>query len=378
MRGTPALTVSRPMRAAFAWSRRAAVAVLLVFTVEAELFAQNYRDAFVSGIKAFDQGNWKEAAAQFQAAAQLQPDSNENVRIAGQRFIRYLPQYFLGQALFNLGDYQGALRALQASEQRGFVKNNANFYRTLQDRLKDAQSRTQIAAATTVPPATTTVPKPVTVPPTTTTARGIPPPTTTVVQQPVGPSPEAIKAAEAALALAVKQRQAFEAVPDLAFLRQVNANVTAQETAARNALDQASARLETGRKGNLNDLGQVRTLVQTSVTAFQRGQQLAGETRKRVLTELAGAANLYFGGQYTAAQTALNQLNYQQGRYAVQWRLFRAATAYSLYMVSGQRDEALQKEAAANVRECRRLAASFRPDAGAFSPRFVQFFDATR
>jgi hypothetical protein len=355
-------------------------AVVLLLAVPTGLFAQNYREAFVRGIQAFDQGNWKEAAAQFQAAAQLQPDSNENVRITGQRFVRYLPQYFLGQALFNLGDYQGALRALQASEQRGFVKNNANFYRTLQDRLKDAQSRTQIAAATTtVPPATTTVPvKPTTVPTTTIAGRGTPPSTTTAIQQPAGPSPEAIKAAEAALALAVKQRQAFEAVADLAFLRQMNANVSAQETTARNALDQATARLETGRKGNLNDLGQVRTLSQASVTAYQRGQQLAGEARKRVLSELTGAANLYFGGQYTAAQTALNQLNYQQGRYAVQWRLFRAATAYSLYIVSGQRDEALQKEAAANVRECRRLAASFKPDTGVFSPKFVQFFEATR
>jgi hypothetical protein len=58
--------------------------------------------------------------------------------------------------------------------------------------------------------------------------------------------------------------------------------------------------------------------------------------------------------------------------------LFRAASAYALFITGGQRDQKLRQEAEANVRECRRLSTSgFKPDAKAFSPRFVQFFDRT-
>ena len=62
----------------------------------------------------------------------------------------------------------------------------------------------------------------------------------------------------------------------------------------------------------------------------------------------------------------------------MQVRLFRAASAYALFITGGERDQKLRQEAETYVRECRRLAgAGFKPDPRAFSPRFVQFFERT-
>ena len=121
-----------------------------------------------------------------------------------------------------------------------------------------------------------------------------------------------------------------------------------------------------------------RTLAGRLEEERQRARQMSEDVRKRVMTSLVSASALYFSGNYAAARAELGKLNYAEGFPAVQMRLFRAASAYALFLTGRQRDEKLLQEAAANVRECRRLAAAgFRPDPKAFSPRFVLFFNQT-
>jgi hypothetical protein len=54
--------------------------------------------------------------------------------------------------------------------------------------------------------------------------------------------------------------------------------------------------------------------------------------------------------------------------------LFRAASLYALYVRSGETDQTLRGEAVASVRRCKEIDPGFRPNARAFSPRFLIFF----
>jgi len=161
-------------------------------------------------------------------------------------------------------------------------------------------------------------------------------------------------------------------------MRQLETEISRLETRAHADLDGARQRLDSARRGNVNDLSQVAGLAQAAMSGFERAREVSEAARKRVLNSLISASTLYFAGRYAAALAELTKLDYPTGFPGAQVRLFRAASAYSLFLTTGQRDQKLRLEAEANVRECRRLAAAgFRPDPKAFSPRFLQFFDRT-
>jgi hypothetical protein len=195
---------------------------------------------------------------------------------------------------------------------------------------------------------------------------------------PAAPSPEALRAADQSIQQADRQRQLFEQTRDLEDLRQIEAEISRVESKAHSDLDAARQRLDAARRGSLSDLSAVAGLAQLATAGFDRAREVSDGTRKRVLSSLISASTLYFAGRYGAALTELNKLDYAAGFPGAQVRLFRAASAYALFITGGQRDQKLRQEAEANVRECRRLSTSgFKPDAKAFSPRFVQFFDRT-
>jgi len=355
--------------------------VLLVFGTT-NLYAQpGFQDAFRDGMAAFDQRRWMDAATQFQRAAQLKSDSGENVRLYGMRFETYLPQFFLGRALYELGDLSGAVRAFDASEQAGAVRRT-RYYQTLQDQRRDAQRRV-LAAAPAPAPNTVPGPNPAPAPPPSNPPPSVvsPAPSAPVAvtpAAPAAPSPEALRAADQSIQQADRQRQLFEQSRDLEDMRQIEAEISRLETRARSDLDAARQRLEGARRGSLNDLSAVSGLAQSAASVFERAHQVSEDARKRVLASLVTASTLYFTGRYAAARTELGKLDYPVGLPGVQVRLFRAAAAYALFLTGGEKDPKLRQEAEANVRECRRLAATgFRPDPKAFSPRFVQFFERT-
>ncbi len=185
-----------------------------------------------------------------------------------------------------------------------------------------------------------------------------------------------VTAAEESVQRATADRDAVNRLQDLPTLRQLDPALARADTAGRTDLTEATNKLDSGRRGNAGDLERATALARQAATEFEQVAQLAAAAVSRVTNELIAATTPYFSGDYAAARVALGRLNYLSGRFAVQWHLFRAASAYALYLLSGQRDEALRLEADTNARECRRLAgAAFKPDPKAFSPRFIEFFN---
>jgi hypothetical protein len=94
-----------------------------------------------------------------------------------------------------------------------------------------------------------------------------------------------------------------------------------------------------------------------------------------VLEPLENAARLYFSGEYQQAISALSPLERMSDvPLQVHAHLFRAASLYALYVRSGETDQTLRGEAVASVRRCKEIDPGFRPNARAFSPRFLVFF----
>ncbi|MEM7585210.1 MAG: caspase family protein [Acidobacteriota bacterium] len=78
-------------------------------------------DLYRAGLRSFDFGYWREALVFFAAAAQVEPRAGQNVREYGMWQAPYLPYYHQGLALYELGHYEAALKAFEASEAAGAI-----------------------------------------------------------------------------------------------------------------------------------------------------------------------------------------------------------------------------------------------------------------
>lgn len=93
---------------------RRLIVCLAAFLLSVPL-AGDARSSYRQGINAMERRDWRTAIEHLNAAIAEKPVEN-----AG-RFRRYLPYYYLGQALFETGDCPGALTAWQESERQGAV-----------------------------------------------------------------------------------------------------------------------------------------------------------------------------------------------------------------------------------------------------------------
>ncbi len=94
--------------------------------------------------------------------------------------------------------------------------------------------------------------------------------------------------------------------------------------------------------------------------------------------KLSQAADAYFAGDYNATVTLLMEHTFKQRKARAHALLLRAAARYALFLLSGETDYALRGQAADDLAACREAAPDLAPDEGLFSPRFRDFFAATR
>ena len=70
-------------------------------------------DEYDAGLKAIAAKDWTSAEARLNKAIQLQPKQGRQVLAYGVRFVRYIPQYYLGVVHFHQGRYAEALQRLE-------------------------------------------------------------------------------------------------------------------------------------------------------------------------------------------------------------------------------------------------------------------------
>ena len=96
---------------------------------------------------------------------------------------------------------------------------------------------------------------------------------------------------------------------------------------------------------------------------------------RRAPTLLRQAADAYFSGRYEEALALLENVTFESRQAQAQQLLFRAAAFYSLYLIAMPPDPDLLRLAAESVDRCLDVDASLEPMAEAFSPRFIRFFN---
>jgi hypothetical protein len=338
--------------------------------------AASYRDDYRRGFVAIERGEWQTAAAAMRSAAEAHPSEGEQIVVYGTRAEPYLPHYFLGLALFRMGDYAEAVQAWEASEAQGAVQRT-RYYRDLQRDLPGARAKLPAGggggAGTGGGGAKGADPGAGGGGGTRGGAGG--------GGATKGPDPaadEAVRQAETAVGRAQKAQGQFAAVPNVDRLRRLDADLRAAERSAADDLNGAVSRLESARQArNADTARQVATAADRAAGAYGDATNRARAV-DTALAQLTDGMRLYFSGRYRAAADKLEQLSTTASALAAQQRLFQAASLYALFVESGERDQRLRTAAEGAARECRRLSPDLVPDRDAFSPRFIRFLDLTR
>ena len=101
----------------------AVVLVLVAATsVEAAFWYEDYEEAK----RALAQGDWAAAIEYLQSALKTKGDPSPRTRTYGLNFIAYLPYYKLGIAYQELGEFEKAKQAYDASELAGAIQGSRN------------------------------------------------------------------------------------------------------------------------------------------------------------------------------------------------------------------------------------------------------------
>lgn len=359
--------------------RAAAFSALLMLVARG--VSADYKDTYKQGVEAVEKGRWADAARLMQQSIAGKPAEGESIRFYGQRFETYLPHYYLGLALANTGDCEGALRSFGISESQGAVRKSGDQYRQLVKSREACQTR---MAGTAKP----TSPKP-----------------------PAGPDPAAVNAAvqtaDAAMARADEAARAVSSLQTDALLTPIwsqEPGLGPSQEKARAALAAARGQLDGAkRKPDLAQIADAQEQASRAAAQFDavraHAAQKRDEARKAAdaraaadkstpkplpLTptqqgppaELLAGAQAFFGAQYQQAADLLGRADGLTGRAGAQSLVIRAAARHALYLVGGEKDSALLARAAADVKACHERDPQVQPDPKAFSPRFVEFFAA--
>jgi hypothetical protein len=102
--------------------------------------------------------------------------------------------------------------------------------------------------------------------------------------------------------------------------------------------------------------------------------QQAEEVTARPPAALSKAADSFFAGDYAGVLDALATPTGDSARVRAHSLLLRSAAGYYLWVQGGESDQDLLAAAAADAALCQRIDAELRPPSALFSPRFVEFF----
>jgi len=284
----------------------------------ATLAHADYKDNYALGLKAYNDGDYAKARELMQQAFAEHAEPAARVRLYGQRWEAYVPQYYLGMVAFKQGDCTAALAQWNAPANRQVVAQVSEINAALQ---RDAASCEQKVVAKTEdkPKPQPTAPE---TPPAKAVVAEIPP------GKPASPPPVAPKPAE-----------------------------TAPEPVAPQAkrVDVAVAKP-----------------AQPVATPPVAKPPPAGNSLPAPLEE---AFDNYLAGRY-AKVTRINPEAIPDSRARFHAYLVRAAARFTLAQISN--DNAELDGARADARSARALDGRATPDAALFSPRFRTFFLESR
>lgn len=162
-------------------SKSRSLALVCALVVASPLLA-DYKTDYAKGMKAAADGNWAEVDAVMRDVIQESATPQARVRLYGQRFEAYVPQYYLGLAAYQQGDCAGALRWFGDASAASIITGNSEMKGIADQATRECRAK-QVAVK---PPPTVPVQPPPTQPPTQKPVATAP--TKPAVQTPVTPT----------------------------------------------------------------------------------------------------------------------------------------------------------------------------------------------
>lgn len=378
--------------------------------------AADFRDDYKLGIRALESGEWSQAAALFRQAAAERPE--EKARLIRSPFSRrYLPHFYLGQALLGMGDCEAALAAWAESERQGVVSRLPEYQSLVVGRdscREQAETRSASVRSAEVEIANAEAAAVRVARLQTELAPGWTGMDSSLrtrheeaeqrlraarSQLAVAIAAEDLDGLRQAAALARGSRNLFEAVERDAIQHQAELKLQqgALMAEVRGLLEQAEAQVaatsrlrpyprqlsravtrvselidESRQSGFGQDMDRLRELRGALEEALV-GLREAAAPPPPILIEAAGA---FFDGDYERALELLDDLGAMSRRAALQAHLLRAAASFTLHELGGGEGADLLGAARTEVIACLEIDPAGRPPAGPFSPRFIEFFDS--
>ena len=368
--------------------------------------AQNSRDLYKDAMKAVDVQDWQTAIGLLRQAIEDDP-----VAKAGT-FKRYIPHYYLGLGLFEMGSCKAALTVWAESHQQGVIKRLKEIS-TLQQgvsvcrkRLLRQETTNDLAEITGFAAALRDLRDQ---------------PELAEAWKTGSPSwDERFVAAEQLMAAAQSVLDKSDSQLEMADLEKARDHVVSAaqqleviQTEARTEFTEVQAKLDVRsrliemvlvdarevlgattylepypqRFGGLR--GQVERLVAEAEKSDKTVQpDQLDELRMRLSSALESlkqasvpppdslvrAAEAYFLADHGQVLEILGEEQFPSGRQAAHAHLLRAASLYSLWVAGDELDDLTRAEASSAVRSCRAEDISLVPLDRAFSPRFAEFF----
>ena len=362
-----------------------------------------YEMIYGQGMIALEIKDWTQVVANMSAAIRENPVESANPVRLERSTAPYLPHYYLGMALCELGPstasyYPAAVAQLRESERQGVVQHFPTEYRLLRASAARAAVQCVITARRRYDNVDAKKPGVFTA-----FFDSIAAPTNRFVTE-NGAGRAVVSAA------ALVRRGLGSSAREEAIIRQAETDkaLREREELARSDLRrQIEKRIDAGRNlialagrekgqsaaGAAHELESVinRTALLASNAPLSDLQDISDRldnalAHTRDALQKAASPNMppallfdatasYFTGDYARSLSVLDTAAFDDARATEQALIVRAAARHALYLIGGEKDQALLDRAVEDVKQCRHLDPKLTPPA-AFSPAFRQFFDS--
>lgn len=321
--------------------------------------AADFLASYKEGIRAIEQQQWERAAHLMRVAIASRP--KEKGRLPRRMYFHdYIPHYYLGLALFEQGDCDGALQSWTESQRQGLIARRKEHEIILAKRpICDKRS--------------------VKVNPQESQKLG-------AVNE---PATDALHQLETSQSDAEQLRKVIEARKEAEEQAKTRQQLNRLSQAAREVLasmdrygayppqlDRQRASLEqlawtseaVGPETPAAEVEDLRARLSRSVSVLRKAFQPPP-------AELLAAAEAYFAGSYEEVDEILTDLDPRDQKAIAHVSLLLAAARFALYRVGGEVDGALLENARRGILDARQAEPALAPPRRAFSPGFVDFFN---
>jgi tetratricopeptide (TPR) repeat protein len=286
-----------------------------------------------AALNAIADKDWASAEAKLKTAMQLQPKQGRQVLAYGIRFIRYIPQYYLGVVYFHQGKYQDSLNQFEKVEKNGLVTAGDPEYGEMNKLTQQAGERLKPRVEEQKPPVAT---------------------------------PSSV----------IDQLKAKERPLETELQTQPHQEEKRKRDEFENLMQRAKAALSTNEFAQSREFAKQAATIEAGNPELIRLQSLIDRTQKIQDLEDRGVL-AFLSGDYAAAILLLERVTLVKKDYAETW-FYLACSHAATGLLKGKDGNEILLKAQREFAQARKLDSKFKYIPGLISPRILELYEQAR